>query len=463
MTHELKPLNVTDENAALVTDLYELTMMAGYVMEGMTAPATFDLFIRKLPAKRGYLLAAGLEQAVHYLTRLRFSGRAIDYLRTEPVFEGVGDRFWDYLREFRFTGDVQAMPEGTVAFPNEPLVRVSAPLPEAQIVETYLLTTVVFQTLIASKAARVVQAAQGRPVVDFGTRRAHGPQAGVLAARACYLAGCAGTSNVLAGRELGIRIFGTQAHSWVMAHGTEEAAFRAFHRHFAEHTTLLIDTYDTVQGARTATTLGPSVGGVRLDSGDLAELSKQVRAILDEAGMQETRVIASSDLNEYRIADLLEKDAKIDGFGVGTEMVTSADAPSLSGVYKLVEQQLDGEDVPRVKRSADKQTYPGRKQVVRQSDDRGRFQGDVVALEHEDLDGTPLLVPVLRGGKPVGDLSTLEDARERAARELESLPAEYKTLQDPAEYPVQWSKRLDALRREAIRIHEHEEEEEAET
>jgi nicotinate phosphoribosyltransferase len=245
-----------------------------------------------------------------------------------------------------------------------------------------------------------------------------------------------------------------------MAHGTEEDGFRAFHRHFAEHTTLLIDTYDTVEGARTATTLGPSVGGVRLDSGDLAELSQQVRAILDEAGMQETRIIASSDLNEYRIAELLEKDAKIDGFGVGTEMVTSADAPSLSGVYKLVEEQLDGEDVPRVKRSAEKETYPGRKQVFRQSDDRGQFQGDVVALEHEDLAGTPLLVPVLRGGKLVGDLPTLENARERAARELEALPADYKALENPAEYPVQWSTALDALRREAIRIHQREEKDE---
>ncbi len=459
MSADPKPLFLNDENVALATDLYELTMAAGYVAEGMTAPATFDLFVRRLPPERSYLVAAGLEQAVYYLLHLRFSGRAIDYLRSQPVFAHVGGCFFDYLREFRFAGDVDAMPEGTLAFANEPLLRVTAPLPEAQIVETYLLTSVLYQTLVASKAARVVAAAQGRAVVDFGSRRAHGPQAGLLAARASYIGGCVGTSNVAAGLELGIPIFGTQAHSWVMAFDDEERAFRAYQGVFPDHTTLLIDTYDTLEGARVATRLGPSVGGVRLDSGDLAALSRQVRKILDEAGMQQTRIIASSDLNEYRIADLLEQGAAIDAFGVGTEMVTSLDAPALGGVYKLVEQQVGDEQRPRVKRSADKETYPGRKQVYRLTDDHGAFELDIIDLDKGAVAGTPLLVPVLREGRLVGHLPALDAARERAARSLELLPPCYRRLKDPASYPVQWSRRLKALQQEAIRIHPQAEQE----
>jgi nicotinate phosphoribosyltransferase len=445
-----RPLFPNDENLALATDLYELTMAAGYLAEGMTGQATFELFVRRMPADRGYLVTAGLEQAVHYLLHAGFSGRAIDYLRAQPVFAGVGDSFFEFLRDFRFSGDVSAMPEGTLAFPNEPLMRVTAPLPVAQVVETYLLTSITFQTLVATKAARVVSAADGRPVVDFGSRRAHGPQAGMLAARASYIGGCMGTSNVAAGMELGIPIFGTQAHSWVMAFDDEERAFRVYHDVFPDHTTLLIDTYDTLEGARRATALGPKVGGVRLDSGDLAKLSKEVRRILDDAGMPDTRIIVSSDLNEHRIAGLLADGAAIDAFGVGTEMVTSADAPTLSGVYKLVEQEVDGRMCPRVKQSVDKATYPGRKQVYRRAEADGIFQSDVIDLEGQSAGGTPLLVPVLSEGRLVEPMSDLDAARELARTSLERLPAQCRRLDGPDTYPVAWSARLEELRQQAL-------------
>ncbi len=450
MPADPKPLFLSDENVALATDLYELTMAAGYVAEGMTAPATFDLFVRRLPPERGYLVAAGLEQAVPYLLHLRFSGRAIDYLRSQPVFAHVGGRFCDYLREFRFTGDVDAMPEGTLAFANEPLLRVTAPLPEAQIVETYLLTTVLYQTLVASKAARVVTAAQGRAVVDFGSRRAHGPQAGLLAARASYIGGCVGTSNVAAGLELGIPIFGTQAHSWVMAFDSEELAFKAYHDLFPESTTLLLDTYDTLAAARKVAASGRPPRAVRLDSGDLAALSKQVRRILDGAGMRETRIFASGDLNEHRIAELLGQRARIDGFGVGTDLTTSRDAPALGGVYKLVDQEIDGDHVPRLKRSAGKATYPGKKQVRRLTDTRGRYRRDVICLVDEPHEGESLLVPILRKGKRVEPQPALDAIRGRAAAELDRLPPRFRRLDDPATYPVKPSKALRKLRDEAV-------------
>ena len=443
-------LFLTEENLALATDLYELTMAAGYLRAGMTGTACFELFVRDLPPCRSYLVVAGLEQAVHYLTRLRFSGRAVDYLRRQPVFKGVGPGFFEYLRGFRFRGDLFAMPEGTVAFPNEPLLQVRAPLIEAQIVETYLLSTVNFQTLIATKASRVVAAARGRPAVDFGTRRAHGPQAGLLAARAAYIGGCAGTSNVLAGRELGIPIFGTQAHSWVMAFDREDEAFRAYFEAFREHTTLLLDTYDTLAAARKATAFGPSLRGVRLDSGDLVSLSRQVRRILDRAGLRNTRILASGDLNEFKIAQVLRQGAPIDAFGVGTDLVTSRDLPALPGVYKLVEQETGGRRVPRLKRSAEKESYPGCKQVYRFTDPRGRYHHDVIALAEERQAGEPLLVPVLRSGRRVVGLPTLEAARERAAQGLALLPPRYRRLKKAACYPVRLSRALKVLRAETL-------------
>ena len=450
MPHEENPLFLREDTMALATDLYELTMAAGYFHEGLNEPATFELFVRKLPPRRSYLLVAGLEQAVHYLRRVRFTGKAVDYLRAQPVFAGVKAEFFDYLRAFRFGGDLDAMPEGTVAFAGEPLLRVTAPLIEAQIVETYLLSAINFQTLIATKASRVVAAARGRAVVDFGTRRAHGPQAGFAAARAAYIGGCVGTSNVLAGYDLGIPIFGTQAHSWVMAFDTEEHAFQAYYDVFPDGTTLLLDTYDPIEAARKATAFGPSLRGVRLDSGDLAAQSRRVRKILDEAGLRDTRIFASSDLNEYRIDALLKKGAKLDAFGVGTDLVTSRDAPALAGVYKLVEQQRDGRRVPCVKQSAAKKTYPGRKQVRRLADKRGRCRRDTVCLEHEAIAGEPLLAPVLRGGKPVGALPSLDGIRQHAAANLALLPPRFRRIKDPAVYPVRISKGLETLRETAV-------------
>jgi len=444
------PLFLSEDNFALATDLYELTMAAGYFHADRNEPASFELFVRDLPPQRSYLIAAGLEQAVHYLRNLRFSQEAIDYLRSQPVFAQVGDGFFDYLREFRFGGDLDAMPEGTVAFAGEPLLRVTAPLIEAQIVETYLLTSVNFQTLVATKASRVVAAARGRAVVDFGARRAHGPQAGLLAARASYIGGCVGTSNVLAGYQLGIPIFGTQAHSWVMSFESEERAFEAYYDVFPGHTTLLLDTYDTLKAARKATVIGPALGGVRLDSGDLVALSRQVRRILDKAGMRKTRILASGDLNEYIIDRLLREGAAIDGFGVGTELVTSKDAPALGGVYKLVEQRIGRQDVPRLKESAEKRTYPARKQVRRLLDKRGRYRADVICLKDEPQEGAKLLAPVLRRGKLVKPLPSLQAARQRAARGLELLPPRYRRLENPAQYPVRWSQRLKALRAEVV-------------
>lgn len=451
MSRQEQSLLLSEDNAALATDLYELTMAAGYFRAGRNERASFELFVRDLPPNRSYLVVAGLEQAVRYLRTLRFPEGALRYLRGLPVFRHAEDAFFDYLRRFRFHGDVDAMPEGTVAFAAEPLLRVTAPLIEAQIVETYLLATLNYQTLVATKASRIVAAARGRAVVDFGSRRAHGPQAGLLAARAAYVGGCVGTSNVLAGYQLGIPVLGTQAHSWVMSFATEDEAFRSYLDAFPEHTTLLLDTYDTIGAARKAARLGPAVAGVRLDSGDLVTLSRRVRRILDEAGMQSTRILASGDLNEHLIADILRRGAAIDSFGVGTELVTSKDAPALGGVYKLVEQDAGGASVPRLKLSEGKETYPGRKQVRRLLDVRGRYRGDVICLEGEAHEGEPLLVPVLRRGKPVGPLPALAEARARAADSLVLLPPRFRRLTKPAAYPVRWSRGLRALRARTLR------------
>lgn len=450
MRQVFAPLFPTADNIALATDLYELTMAAGYFQAGRTGWASFELFVRELPPERSFLVAAGLEQAVHYLRRVHFTNAAIRWLRSLPALRRVGSGFFEYLRHFRFRGDLDAVPEGTIVFGGEPLLRVTAPLIEAQLVETYLLTTINFQTLVATKAARIVTAARGRPVVDFGSRRAHGPQAGLLAARASFIGGCAGTSNALAGHELGIPVFGTLAHSWVMAFGDEQEAFQTYLEVFPEHTTLLLDSYDTVAAARQVAALGPKVSGVRLDSGDLAALSRRVRRILDAAGMQGTRILASGDLNEHLISGLLRRRAAIDGFGVGTELVTSRDAPALGGVYKLVEQQVGGAWVPRLKLSAGKQTYPGRKQVYRLADRQGRFRRDVVALATEERSGRPLLVPVMRRGRLVGPLPSLLDARSRAADEMGRLPHRFRRLAAPARYPVQYSRPLQALREQAL-------------
>jgi nicotinate phosphoribosyltransferase len=439
--------------SGLATDLYQLTMAAAYHANGRDERASFELFTRKLPEGRSYLVVAGLDHALDYLRRLSFSADDVEYLRGLPAFRHVSSEFFDYLRGFRFTGDVWAMPEGTVAFAGEPLLRVTAPLIEAQIVETYLLSTVNFQTLIATKAARIVGAAQGRGIVEFGTRRAHGFGAAVYAARAAFIGGCVGTSNVEAGRMFGLPVYGTAAHSFTMAFDREIDAFRAYFKAFPESSTLLLDTYDTIDAARLATEFGPELRGVRLDSGDLIELSKRVRAILDEAGMRRTKIFASGDLNEFKIAELIAAGAPIDLFGVGTDLSTSRDAPALGGVYKLVEIEFDGRVAPKMKLSRDKATYPHRKQVWRATAGDGSFIGDVIARADEtDLRGAPLLRLVMRDGQITAPLADLRETQEHARRQLASLPAPHKRLIEAQPYPVRYSDGLEqgriALQRE---------------
>jgi nicotinate phosphoribosyltransferase len=428
----------------LSTDLYELTMMAGYYSAGMMNPATFELYARDLPTHRSFLVAAGLEQAIEYLERIRFSPSHVDYLRRLPVFRYVRpDFFDDYLVNFRFTGEVWAVQEGTPVFPPEPLLRVTAPLPEAQFVETALLAYIAFQTSVASRAARMVEAASGRPVVEFGSRRAHGPEAGLLAARAAFIAGCESTSNVEAGRRFGIPVSGTMAHSWVTAFPDELAAFRQFAAVFGEDAVMLLDTYDTVRAARTLATSGLKPGGVRLDSGDVIDLSREVRGLLNAAGLAHTTIFVSGDLNEWRIAEMLAAGAPIDGFGVGAALSTSSDAPSLGAIYKLVEMERNGKVVPIMKLSTGKPTYPGRKQVWR-TVERGVAVGDVMGLadEQPQSDGQPLLQRVMVGGRRERPAPPLPALRARCREALDQVPAAIRRLSDPAAYPVRFSAAL---------------------
>jgi nicotinate phosphoribosyltransferase len=430
---------------ALLTDLYELTMAAAYFENNIRATASFELFVRALPRDRGYLVAAGLEQALDYLEDLRFTPAEIDFLRRQEVFRQVSDAFFDSLKSFHFTGEVWALPEGTLVFAEEPLLRVTAPIAEAQIVETFLLSTLTFQTLIATKAARVVEAAQGRGVVEFGTRRAHGPEAGVLAARAAYIGGCIGSSNVEAGHRFGVPSYGTLAHSFVMAYAEEEESFRQFQRVFPEHSVLLVDTYDTLGAVEKIIQLGLRPRGVRLDSGDLVELSRAVRRRLDQAGLTETKIFASGDLNEFSIQEALARGAAVDFFGVGTELATSKDAPALSGVYKLVEMRADGTPPPRAKFSEDKVSYPGRKQVFRFLDSQGLYDHDLIALAEEKPGGEALLTCVMRDGRRAAPSPSLAGIQQRARESLERLPTRYRQLQNPPVYPVRPSPALATL------------------
>jgi nicotinate phosphoribosyltransferase len=424
----------------LLTDLYELTMAAGYFEAGMAAEkATFEFTIRHLPAHRNYALVAGLPQVVDYLLNLGFSAEEIEYLRGLPAFRTVSPAFFDHLRALRFTGDLFAVQEGTPVFAGEPVLTIRAPIIEAQIPETYVLAAVTFQTLIASKAARCVEAAGGRPVVEFGTRRSHTAEAGVLGGRAAYLGGCAGTSNTLAGFRYGIPAMGTAAHSWVMSFASEGEAFRQLQRLMGENTIQLIDTYDTLEGARRAAALGAPLWGVRLDSGDFLALTRAVRAILDSAGLADARIMVSGDLDEYRIRDLLAAGAPIDAFGVGTQLATSGDAPSMAAVYKLAEVNIGGIQRFTAKYSDEKTTLPGAKQVFR---DVAR---DVVARSGECGKGEALLRPVILGGRLVEPLAPLETARRRAAESIARLPARLRGL-DPVEpWPVIYSRELRQL------------------
>ena len=410
---------------ALSTDLYELTMAAGYFQGGAAGRASFELFVRDLPAGRGYLVAAGLDQALGYLETLRFTPDEIAYLRTVPGLARAPAAFFDdCLPALRFTGDVQAVTEGTPVFPNEPLLRITAPMIEAQIVETALLATVLFQTSVASRASRVVRAAAGRPVFEFGTRRAHGVESGMLAARAACIGGCAGTSNVEAGRAFDLPLSGTMAHSWVMTHATEREAFERFARLYGDQAVLLIDTYDPIGAVDRIVAAQLTPAAVRIDSGDLLEGSRAVRARLDASGLCATRILASGDLDEHRITDLMAAGAPIDGFGVGTSLSTVADAPALGGVYKLVEIERDGRTEPVVKLSQDKATLPGRKQVWRIVGADGTASRDVIGGVEEDppAGGTPLLEPVMRKGQRLQAALPVATLRTRCSQAVDRLP-----------------------------------------
>lgn len=430
---------------ALATDLYELTMAAAYFCKEIRATATFELFVRESPPHRRFLVAAGLEQVLEYLEELRFTHEDIRYLWAHPSFAHVPETFFDYLARFRFQGEVWAVPEGTPMFATEPLLRVTAPILQAQIVETFVLTTLNFQTMIASKAVRVVNAARGRPVIEFGSRRAHGSEAAMYAARAAYIAGCAGTSNVEAGLHFGIPTFGTIAHSWVMSFDDELSAFTSYIQAFPHATTLLIDTYDTVAAASRLVAAGLRPQAVRIDSGDLASLSREVRRVLDEGGLRETKIFASGDLDEYRIDELVRCGAPIDAFGVGTRLSTSADAPSLGGVYKLVEIVKDHAARPKVKTSPGKATLPGRKQVWRIAGTDGTIHEDWIALADEPPPhphAHALLQCVMRDGRRLQPPSSAATLRERAATLFTQLPAELRSLADGPGLPVHVTPRL---------------------
>src|SRR5580692_8547683 len=407
----------------LSTDLYQLTMAAGYFEAGkLEERATFELFVRRLPHNRNFILATGLAQAVEYLLNLRYTAEEIDYLRTLPQFAHTSAGFFDYLAGLRFTGDLFAVPEGTPVFPNEPFLTLRAPLVEAQIPETYLLATIGFQSMIATKAARVVKAALGRSVVEFGTRRAHSPEAGVFAGRASYIGGCGGTSNTEAGFRFGVPVFGTAAHSWVMSFASERQAFEQLQKLLGENTVYLIDSYDTLEGARRAAELGRPLWGVRLDSGNLVELAPAVRKILDEAGLHDAKIMATGDLNEYKIHELVAAGAPIDVFGVGTDLATSSDAPSLGVIYKMVEMETAGEHRYTAKLSQEKQSLPGAKQIFRHAGyDVLARSTECISCDNEAVEA--LQRPVILGGKLVEPLPTVAQARRYAAERLARLPA----------------------------------------
>ncbi|KAA0677559.1 nicotinate phosphoribosyltransferase [Azospirillum brasilense] len=440
-----------DGNSLLLTDYYQLAMVQAYVEHGLTDVASFELFVRKLPPGRNFLMAAGLEQAVAFLESARFGADEIAWLRNEGRFSGAAV---EALANFRFSGDVDALPEGTVFFAHEPILRVTAPLPQAQLVESRLINLIHLQTVIASKAARLVLAARHRPLIDFGLRRAHGAEAALLAARASYLAGFAGTATALAAMRFGIPAVGTMAHSFIQAHATEREAFANFARSRPRQLVLLLDTHDTEAAARTVVALardltgeGIRIDGVRLDSGDLAALSRKVRGILDEGGLDETHIIASGGLDEAGIADLLDGGAPIDSFGVGTSLGTSTDAPALDCAYKLVEYA----GLPRRKRSAGKATWPGRKQVFRRYGAEGRIEADRLSTTDGDEEGRPLLVPVMRGGRRVAPLPDLPAIRAHAAAELASLPEALSHRTSGLPLLVEIAPILERLAREADR------------
>ncbi|HWM48376.1 MAG TPA: nicotinate phosphoribosyltransferase [Xanthobacteraceae bacterium] len=431
-----------DAASPLLTDLYQLNMIQAYLDHGESETAVFEFFVRKLPRRRAFLIAAGLAQVLDYLETLHFRDEDIAWLASTGRF---GTAMLDYLAALRFSGDVHAMPEGTVFFGNEPILRVTAPLPLAQLVETRIINILHYQTLIASKAARMVLAAPGKLLVDFGLRRAHGAEAGLMAARASYVAGFAGTATVEAERAFGIPTFGTMAHSYIQAHDDEAVAFEHFARSRPNNLTFLLDTYDTVAAARKVvalaprlTALGITIRSVRLDSGDLDALSKSVREILDAGGLTEVSIFASGGLDEDSVGALIAAGAPISGFGLGTSLTTSSDVPALDCAYKL--QEYAGR--ARRKRSAGKATWPSRKQVWRSHGPDGRMRGDVVSLERDEQAGEPLIVPVMRQGRRLAPPRTLAAIRTTAQDNLARLPDALRRLDAAPDYPVEIAKPL---------------------
>ena len=423
-------------HSVLLTDLYQLNMMAAYLEHGLTGTAVFELFVRKLPSRRSFLMAAGLEQALQFLETVSFTPRDLDEIRGLGQFS---ESFLANLRSFRFSGDVDAMREGTVFFPDEPILRVTAPLPEAQFVETRLVNLLHFQTVVASKAARMVLAAPGKPLIDYGFRRAHGDEAGLLAARASYIAGFSGTATVAAGIEFGIPVYGTMAHSFIQAHDNETRAFEHFAHSHPRGLVLLIDTYDTERAAGRVVALAPrlaaqgiTIAGVRIDSGDLGEHARRVRRILDDGGLPAVKIVASGGLDEDALLALSRAGAPIDSYGVGTSLTTASDAPALDCAYKL--QEYAG--TARRKRSEGKATWPGRKQVWRRYDEGGRLGRDLVSLAKDRQEGEALLCPAMRGGQCLSDNPDLAAARNHAKDQLARLPEPLARL-EPYTYPVE--------------------------
>jgi len=450
-------LHLDREEVPLLVDLYELTMAASYFALGFNQSATFSLSVRRLPPRRGFLVAAGLERLLEVIEEFRFDQAAVDYLDSLGVFKA---EFLHFLSELRFTGDVSALPEGTIFFANEPLVEVTAPLIEAQILETIAMNQIGVSSLIASKAARSTIAARGRRLIDFGMRRSQGADAALVAARSSYLAGFTGSSNVLAGRRYGIPLYGTMAHSYIMAHENERAAFDHYVALFPKLSTLLVDTYDTVRGVENAVRValelkqqGFNLQAVRLDSGNLAELAIASRRILDGNGLHDVAIFASGNLDEYRIADLVRAGAPIDAFGVGTEMTVSGDAPSLDIAYKLVEYA----GTPRIKTSTNKVTLPGRKQIYRALNGSGGFYADIISLADESASAVrrefkpepsiaePLMEKCISAGQRVGSRPTLNESRERLLAALNKLEGRYKDLEQPQNYLVKLSTALNAM------------------
>ncbi len=442
-------MQITGKNISLLTDLYQLTMAATYYQKQMFAPATFSLFIRKYPPDRGYFISAGLEDVLDFLETFHFSHESLDYLKKTGMFS---DDFLHYLSDLRFTGDVYAMPEGRLFFKDEPVLEVTAPIIEAQLVETFIINAMNLPIVIAGKAARCVHAARGRKLIDFSLRRTQGMDAGLKVARSSYIAGFDGTSNVLAGKLYDIAISGTMAHSYVTSFDEEIDSFRAFAEVFPDSTVLLIDTFDTIQGAYKALEVaqemaekGKQIRGVRLDSGDMTQLSKEVRKIFTDAGMGNIHIFASGGYDEYKISDAVENDAEIDGFGVGTKMGVSADAPYLDIAYKLVRY----DNRPLLKLSSGKKTLVNKKQVFRNTQD-GKPAGDVIALRDEVLEGDPLLQHVMDNGRSQIEPEPVKNIRERFLNELDHLDNAFKQLKNPKKYPVEMSPELQKLQKEVV-------------